>query len=55
MILGEESAIFVENGQLGEEHTERVLDDAGVLDLQNLGEIREADILDGTTNAMFND
>jgi hypothetical protein len=54
-MVGKEAAILVENGELGEENAERVLDDASVLDLQNLREIRGADFLDGATNAMFND
>jgi hypothetical protein len=54
-MVGEEAAILVENRELGEENAERVLDDTSVLDLQDLLEIRGADFLDGTTNAMFND
>jgi hypothetical protein len=54
-VVGEEAAVLIENGELGEENAERVLDDASVLDLQNLREIRGADFLDGATNAMFND
>jgi hypothetical protein len=54
-VVGKEAAILVENGELGEENAERVLDDASVLDLQNLSQISGADFLDGTTNAMFND
>jgi hypothetical protein len=55
VMVREETAILVENGQLGEEDTERVLDNTSVLDLQNLGEIGGADFLHGATNAMFND
>jgi hypothetical protein len=54
-VVGKEAAILVENGELGEENAERVLDDASVLDLQNLSQISGADFLDGATNAMFND
>jgi hypothetical protein len=54
-VVGEEAAILVENGELGEEDAERVLDDTSVLDLQNLSQISGADFLDGATNAMFND
>jgi hypothetical protein len=54
-VVGEEAAILVENGELGEEDAERVLDDTSVLDLQDLSQISGADFLDGATNAMFND
>lgn len=54
-MVREETAVLVENGELGEENTEWVLDDTSVLDLQNLSEIGGADFLHGATNAMFND
>jgi hypothetical protein len=55
VVVREETAVLIENGELGKENTERVLDNTSVLDLQNLGEIGGADFLHGATNAMFND
>jgi hypothetical protein len=55
VVAGKETAILIENGELGEEDAERVLYSTGVLDLQNLGEIRGTDFLGGTTNAMLDD
>jgi len=55
VMIGKQAAVLVKNGQLGEEDTERVLDSASVLDLEDLDEIGRADFLDRATNAMLND
>jgi len=54
-MIGKQAAVLVKNGQLGEEDTERVLDSASVLNLEDLDEIGRADFLDRATNAMLND
>jgi hypothetical protein len=55
VVVGEETAVLIEDGELGEEDAERVLYGTGVLDLQNFGEIRGADFLVGAANAMLDD
>lgn len=54
-MTGKQAAVLVEDRQLGEEDTERVLDSASVLNLEDLDEIGRADFLDRATNAMLND
>lgn len=55
MIFGEETAIFVEDGQFGEGDAERVLDEARVLDLHKLDDVGDADRLDMATNAVLDE
>lgn len=54
-MTGEQSAVLVENRQLGEEDTERVLNGASILDLHDLYNIGQADFLVRTTKSMFDD
>lgn len=54
-MFGEETAILVEDGQLGEGDAEWVLDDSRVLDLQEFDEVGSADCLDVTTHTMLDE
>lgn len=55
MILGEESAIFVENGQLGEGNANWVLNETRVLDFHKLDEVGDTDGLDVATHAVLDE
>lgn len=54
-MLGEQTAVLVENGEFDHGDAERVLDDESVLNLHELDEVGDADCFDVAAHAVLDE